>query len=97
VRVDLETNVDDQYPKTELFDVTADSNSITDTTNRRRLGPTAAAETISALNSGTDPSSNGEITNNNGTLKIKTDGKVEELGQSKTQQRLLAAQTGSYY
>jgi hypothetical protein len=46
VRVDLETNVDDQYPKTELFDVTADSNAITGTTDRRRLGPTATADRV---------------------------------------------------
>jgi hypothetical protein len=46
VRVDLETNVDGQYPKTELFDVTADANAITDTTDRRRLGPTVTADRV---------------------------------------------------
>jgi hypothetical protein len=46
VRVDLETNVDSQYPKTELFDVTADSNAITGTTDRRRLGPTVTADRV---------------------------------------------------
>jgi hypothetical protein len=46
VRVDLETNVDSQYPKTELFDVTANSSSITGTTDRRRLGPTVTADRV---------------------------------------------------
>jgi hypothetical protein len=46
VRVDLETNVDDQYPKTELFDVTANASGITGTTDRRRLGPTATADRV---------------------------------------------------
>jgi hypothetical protein len=48
VRVDLATNVDAQYPKTELFDVTADSNAITDSTDRRRLGPTVTADRVDA-------------------------------------------------
>jgi hypothetical protein len=46
VRVDLEVNVDDQYPKTELFDVTADASAITSTTDRRRLGPTVTADRV---------------------------------------------------
>jgi hypothetical protein len=46
VRVDLETNIDDQYPKTELFDVTADASSITGTTDRRRLGPTVTSDRV---------------------------------------------------
>jgi hypothetical protein len=46
VRVDLAANVDDQYPKTQLFDVTADSNAITNTTDQRRLGPTMTADRV---------------------------------------------------
>jgi hypothetical protein len=55
VRVDLATNVDAQYPSTELFDVTADSNSITSTTDRRRLGATVVADQVVSLDSLTDP------------------------------------------
>jgi hypothetical protein len=46
VRVDLRANIDSQYPKTELFDVTTDSNGITSTTDRRRLGPTVTADRV---------------------------------------------------
>jgi hypothetical protein len=46
VRVDLAANVDSQYPKTELFDVTANSSGITSTTDRRRLGPTMTADRV---------------------------------------------------
>jgi hypothetical protein len=63
VRVDLATNVDPQYPKTELFDVTTDSSTITSTTDRRRLGPTisttaADVETLEVTSSITDPVGN---------------------------------------
>jgi hypothetical protein len=81
VRVDLAQNVDPDYPTTELFSVTADSTAVTGATDKRRLGPTAAAETLTATDSGTDPSTNGEITNNNGTIKVQTNGAVAELGQ----------------
>jgi hypothetical protein len=46
VRVDLAVNVDAQYPKTELFDVTANASSITGTTDRRSLGPTVTADRV---------------------------------------------------
>jgi hypothetical protein len=46
VRVDLEANVDPQYPKTELFDVTANASAITGTTDRRRLGPTVTTDRV---------------------------------------------------
>jgi hypothetical protein len=56
VRVDLARNVDVQYPRTELFDVTTDSGGVVSTTDRRRLGPTVVADNIEAINSITDPS-----------------------------------------
>jgi hypothetical protein len=58
VRVDLAQNVDDQYPSTELFDVTADSNGITTTTDRRRLGASVVADNVEATGSITDPEGN---------------------------------------
>jgi len=61
---------------------------------------TVSAATLEAKDTGTDPSTDGEITNNNGTVKVKTDGEVGELGQkgaTPAEQRLIAHQTGSYY
>jgi hypothetical protein len=55
VRVDLAQNVDNQYPSTTLFDVTADGNGITSTTDRRRLDPTVSASTVEATESFIDP------------------------------------------
>jgi hypothetical protein len=47
VRVDLSQNIDPEYPSTELFDVSTDGAGITDTTDRRRLGPSVAADSVS--------------------------------------------------
>jgi len=55
---------------------------------------------VTVNNSGTDPSSNGEIRNNNGTIKIQTNGDIRELGQKgalATERRLIAHQTGAFY
>jgi hypothetical protein len=67
VRVDLAQNVDNQYPTTELFDVTAGSISITGTTDRRRLGPTVVADQLTTEDSLTDPAGvthTGELADN---------------------------------
>jgi hypothetical protein len=100
VRVDLAQNVDPNYPTTELFSVTADSTGVTGTTDKRRLGPSAVVDSLQATDSGTDPTTNGEITNNNDTIKVKTGGTVAELGQkgaTEAEKRLLANQIGTYY
>jgi hypothetical protein len=44
VRVDQAVNVDPQYPRTELFDVTTDANGVTEITDNRRLGPTVTTD-----------------------------------------------------
>jgi hypothetical protein len=48
VEIDIKANVDVQYPKTELFDVTTDGSGITGTTDRRRIGPTVSSDTVDA-------------------------------------------------
>jgi hypothetical protein len=58
VRVDLAQNVDPQYPSTELFNITADGNAITTTTDRRRIGPTVVADSLEATATITDPEGN---------------------------------------
>jgi len=59
-----------------------------------------SADALKSVDTGTDPTTNGEITNNNGTIKVKTDGQVGELGQkgaAPSERQLIAHQTGSYY
>jgi hypothetical protein len=58
VRVDLRQNVDPEYPNTELFKVVTDSNTITDTIDQRRLGPTVVANSLEATEAIIDPTGN---------------------------------------
>jgi hypothetical protein len=44
--VDIAQRVDSTYPITELFDVTTGTNGITDTEDRRRLGPTVTTDRV---------------------------------------------------
>jgi hypothetical protein len=95
VRVDLASTVDPAYPTTELFNVTADSNSITSTTDRRRLGPTAVVDQLTAQDTIIDPagvSHTGELADSDNPI---TDFNVGGVSDGEFLQNIGGTLTGS--
>mgnify|MGYP006926873177 CR=1 FL=1 len=64
------------------------------------LSASRSADSLELIDTGTDPSADGEIRNNGGKLKVQTGGQVGQLAQKATLQpveRLTIHQTGSYF